>query len=298
MARVPGRARRFGRGLLTLVVLLLAAVGGWLFSLRDEFAGTDLRGYDGAVLALWGGIALVLLGIVIQVVRGWRQDLAGDRGDLETADLRIAMKDALRPLIGLISRMPDLRGELRVAQLTAVSDNAALALAKLLMSHVERARASVYALDPDGGALRVVAYGGRGERPGEFVRGGSASDPAIDRVRAGETLVVDDWRSDPPAGFSKTESDWRSFVAVPIVSGDGYAYGMLTVDSPRPRSFGDTEQYTVAVVADLLAVAFAIAYPAAERADRGDRTDRADRSPRRGRGAASARSGVGGAGTL
>lgn len=115
---------------------------------------------------------------------------------------------------------------------------------------------------PGGGdALRVLAYGGRGEKPGEFTKGGPASDAALDRVKAGESLIVKDWSKDPPPGFSKTQSDWRSFVAVPIIGGDGYAYGMITVDSPTAGSFLDTELHTVTVVAEILSIAFTLAYP-------------------------------------
>ena len=54
-------------------------------------------------------------------------------------------------------------------------------------------------------------------------------------------------------------------MSVPIVSNDGYAYGMLNVDSPREEMFQDTEQQIVSVVAEILAIGFALAFPKSER---------------------------------
>lgn len=247
--------------MLIVLPLLLAAVGGWLFAVRADFGGQAW--WPGVPPQTWltgGGIVIALLGIALVAVREYRQRAVTITADEELADLRIAMKDALQPLLRLVSQVAAGAADRRADRLLAVAENASLSLAKLLMAHVDRARAAVYAMEPDASALRVLAYGGRGEQPGDFVRSGSARDAAIDRVRLGRSLLVHDVASDPPPGYSGG-SDWRSFIAVPIVGGDGYAYGMVTVDSPTADSFQDTEVHTVTVVAEILAIAFALAYP-------------------------------------
>lgn len=260
------RRRELGRLLgLTAVPLLLAAVGGWLFAARNDFDG---RSWLGIPLVLWltvAAIAIVLTGIAIGLVRDYRTRTRVIDAEDARAELRVAMKDALQPLLRLVSRVAGGTPERRADRLLAVAESASLTLAKLLMAHVDRARAAVYAMEPDGRALRVLAYGGRGEQPGDFVQRGPEADQAIDRVRSGRTLVVHDRDVDAPPGTSPGSSEWKSFIAVPIVSGDGYAYGMVVVDSPAPHSFLDTETHTVTVVAEILAIAFALAYPSGRR---------------------------------
>ena len=153
----------------------------------------------------------------------------------------------------------------RPGHLKSLANAASWSLAKLLLEHVPKARASVYSFEMDGSNLLVFGYGGRGERPGDFVAGTPWADAAIDRVKNGKSLIVGDWDKDPPVGSTRKPLDWSSCVSVPIVSGDGYAYGMISVDAPATDSFFDSERHIVTVVAEVLAGAFAMAYPAAMR---------------------------------
>jgi putative methionine-R-sulfoxide reductase with GAF domain len=265
------RRRELGRLLgLSALPLVLAAVGGWLFAARNDFAGQTWIGVPAVVWLVVGAVVLVLGGIAIGLARDYRNRARVIDAEDARAELRVAMKDALQPLLRLVSRVAGGTPERRADRLLAVAESASLTLAKLLMAHVDRARAAVYAMEPDGRALRVLAYGGRGEQPGDFVQHGSEADQAIERVRSGRTLVVHDRRVDAPPGTSPSSSEWKSFIAVPIVSGDGYAYGMVVVDSPAPDSFLDTETHIVTVVAEILAIGFALAYPANRRRSGGD----------------------------
>lgn len=261
----PGFWKRFGKAGATLVTLLIVAGGGWLITLRKDWAAEDFHGVPGDQVALASGIALVALGAIFQVARGWRADVKTTLSDIEVADLRVAMKDALKPVLRLVSEMPDMPAGNRTAHLKIVAERAAAVTAKLLMAQVDRPRANVFALEADGSRMRCIAFMGRGEGPGTFLAGNPASDAAIARVKAGKPLIVNDREKDPPEGHTAIESDWRSFVSVPIVSGDGWAFGMLTVDSPEAKSFVDTDKHTATVVAEILAIAFALAYPQTSR---------------------------------
>jgi putative methionine-R-sulfoxide reductase with GAF domain len=256
--RVPRKTLSSTGVTVQIVTLATPVIVGWLIAFRKDPPGweTWFVGWSIGLIALW-------ICLQIAVKRDAKKNERANADDV--AELRVAMKDGLLPLIRLISRMPDMSMVERSGHLKTASESAVWALARLLMAHVDRARANIYLMEPDESALRLLAYGGRGEAPGEFIRGGDASDAALARVKAGEPLIVGDWREDPPPGFSKPASEWSSFVSVPIVGGDRYAYGMISVDSPTAHSFVDTDRHIVTVVAELLAIAFALAYPKDDR---------------------------------
>ncbi|MEJ3406072.1 GAF domain-containing protein [Rathayibacter sp. YIM 133350] len=264
-ARVPGGWNRFGLTVLRILVLGIVAAGGLVLEARKDARGDFVEGFSWAWFLTLLGWLLILLGIVVQVLWGWRVDLTEARNTGDIAKVRVAMKDALKPVLAKVSEMPDMTVENRAAHLKTVADAASWALATLLLRHVDRARAAVYGMDADGGALRVVGYGGRGEPPGEFLAGRPGADLALQRVKHGDVLVARNRREDPPPGWDRESAEWLSFVSVPLVSNDGYAYGMLNVDSPEQEQFQDTEVQIVSVVAEILAVAFALAFPKSER---------------------------------
>ncbi|MET0783695.1 GAF domain-containing protein [Leifsonia flava] len=263
--RTPGRWKRVGLTTLRIVVLAVVAAGGLVLEARQDAVGDFLDGFSWQWFYTVAGWALILLGIVSQVVWGWRVDLIEARNTTDVAQIRVTMKDALKPVLAKVSEMPDLDADGRAAHLAVVASDASWALATLLLRHVDRARVGVYGMSGDGSALRIVGYGGRGEKPGEFLAGRPGADLALQRVKDGSPLIVHDRRSDPPPGWDRESAEWRSFVSVPIVSNDGFAYGMLNVDSPSEEMFQDTEQQIVSVVAEILAIAFALAFPKSER---------------------------------
>jgi GAF domain-containing protein len=260
VAKKISKKRRFFKLLWHALPLVLALVGGWLISIRADFPGDEVRFFIiGALLASTG--------VVLQVVAGWRSDSRANVADSDVADLRVAMKDALVPLTNRISELPNLTPKARLARVQGIADYAALALATLLLSHLKGARANVYRLESDASAMRLLGTGGRGDKPGEFHRGSEASDSALERVKQGKRLIVKDMAVDPPPGSNRSHYEYTSFVSLPIMSaGDEvFAYGMVTVDSPEPDAFSDTDVHTIAVVAELMAIVLALAYPTKER---------------------------------
>ncbi|WP_157694615.1 MULTISPECIES: GAF domain-containing protein [unclassified Leifsonia] len=259
--RVPGSWKRFGLTVLRVFVLGVVVAGGFVFEARKDAGGDIWPGFAWAwFFALLGGV-LIIAGIAAQVLWGWRVDLTEARNTHDAANFQVAMKDALKPVLAKVSEMPDMPVGEREAHLKVVADAAAWALSTLLLRHVDSARTGVYGMSANGDALRVVGYGGRGERPGEFLAGRTAADLALQRVKNGEILIIDDRTVEGPPGWDRETAEWLSFVSIPIVSNDGYSFGMLNVDSPSARQFGDIEKQIVSVVAEILAIAFALTYP-------------------------------------
>ena len=249
------------RGLRRFGVLALPVAGGWLVAGNLKW-WPAMQSWS---LRVPAGIVLIVTAILLQVVVGMLED----RASSNTIAFRVAMKDALQPLVLAIAEMQHMTPTKRISQLSTVADNAAMSLATLWMPHIKSTRANIYRMEPDGKALRVIAYGGRGEKPGDFdyVKG-PASQAALERVNANRVLIVKNMKKDPPKGFDGRPTDYLSFISVPIVDVDGYAYGMINIDAPAPRSFKDADRHAISVVASLLAIAFASAYPKKERVPR------------------------------
>ena len=207
------------------------------------------------------GAVLIAAGILFQVWRAISDDMQVQLMDSDANDMFIAMKSSLFPLAQLLSEMPNQSETERREKIKEVAGKATEVLAYLLLKHVPRVRANVFILNPENTRLSAPwSSSVTGERPGTFYLGGASAENALTRVKAGTELVVDDVETDPPPGFSYDDPPYRSFVSIPMTA-SGYSYGMVTVDSPKPGVFTVTDVETVRVVAKLLAVGFAAAYP-------------------------------------
>ncbi|AWB88118.1 hypothetical protein C3E77_15185 (plasmid) [Mycetocola zhujimingii] len=207
----------------------------------------------------WAAAAVLLISLVIQIIRGVRANRLIATTDSEIADFRLAMKDSIAPMARLLAEMPQLTPTLKRQQAKRVADKATAAAAHILLKHIPKVRANVFVLN---GAATVLAHestGGAGDDPKDFDTSTQAGKIAIAWAKAGgPPLVVADTENERRPGISKT-SRYRSFVSVVIRSGP-YSYGMLTIDSPEPDAFteGSTEVETAKVLAELLAVGYAI----------------------------------------
>lgn len=248
------------RSLLRILILGLAAVSAFIWESRHDIPGDAFEGLSWAWVIGGAAVVCALGALILDVSWGWRLDVRDDREVDAIAELQTTIEDALLPLARSISAMPDMTPTKRLAELKPIAKHCAWALCALIMPDIDRPRAAVYSLATDGSSLSVVDFAGRGNPPGEFRAGFPASNAALERVTAGRSLTVRDWKKDPPEGLT-TEPEWRSFVSVPIVAADGYAYGMVVIDSPTPNSFGAPEEEMVRMFAQFLSIAFALAYP-------------------------------------
>ncbi|WP_194838738.1 hypothetical protein [Nocardia sp. XZ_19_369] len=200
------------------------------------------------------GIMQLIIVVFFQLAEKRRREVELD----EAGRLRVAMKDALQPLAGLIADMPGMNESERSAQLRCIAHQAVGAL-KLLLKDVDRLRAVVYAMAGDDGPMEVIGYCGRGDgRPPEpFVPGTPRGDLAIAMVRERETRFMRDIDQEAPENYGGSRKGYKTFIAAAIKNGE-YGYGMVTVDAPRAGDLVDTDMQIVMLVADLLAIAFAV----------------------------------------
>jgi hypothetical protein len=225
-----------------------------LLSLAGVFGGTpDLR----LVLA---GIFAFVVAAALGVLREWSQRWV-DRGQRSAAaNLRIAVKDALRPVAEQIAEMQSLTPGQRRTRLPQVAQQVAGSM-DLLLRDIDGLRTVVYELKDGGHRMEHIAYQGRGDKPGSFERhAGGRPDQAFEALEQNESRLVHDVRLEKLRGRRQHGIDqgYRTYIAVPIVVGAS-GYGMLTLDAPQENSFTDTDLYLCEFVAELLGIAFASA---------------------------------------
>lgn len=216
------------------------------------------------VLYIGGTIGLLTLG-AIQWVRAYRDAVAIATTDSEINDLRIAVKESIAPIAILLSEMPNLTEGAKRKHVQRVADKATSVTAHLLLLHIPQVRANVFVLNQAGTALQFESTGGAGDPPGSFELGQPDGDVALAWVKAaGEPLVVADVSKNQTPGSETRPGSrrYQSFVSVVIRSGP-YSYGMVTIDSPKADAFtvGSVEVEIAKVIAELLAVGYAGAYP-------------------------------------
>lgn len=199
---------------------------------------------------LIAGALSVLLGTGLHGIIEWRRFHIpiGER-----RILRIAMKDALQPVVECMSAIPYMTKPQRLGALRKVADRSVAAL-KLIFSEKNRLRAVVFELCD--GNLTCLAYVGRGRKPGGFEAGTLRGDRALEVVRNGGTLLVPNLDTEVPEQWEGSGKDYRGFISVAITNGE-QSYGLLTVDTPETNSLDDTDLQIVLLMADLLAIAFA-----------------------------------------
>nr|NYG08759.1 hypothetical protein [Nocardioides lianchengensis] len=228
--------------MLAVVGTLLVTVGQDLNS-RSDWAWVIV----GALVALLGGL--------IQVLREVGTRAAFDTAALEAQRLRIAMKDALQPMAELIADLPSKTPKERERALEAVAQQAVSALT-LLLKDVDRVRAVVYQLDSAG--MSKLAYHGRGNTPNPFVKTTERGRLACEMVEEGKSHFEPDISQASSDAYKGTGNGYETYISAAINSGST-GYGMVTVDAPNALDLVDTDMQIVCVVADLLAIAFAIA---------------------------------------
>lgn len=243
----------FTAGLLPGLAAVLSVVGQELQDRGDWFF-------------LLGAAAAILASALLQLLSGWAADQTAEVDRVEAEILRVTLKDALQPVAEMIAEMELLSQRRdRTAKLEAVANQAVGAL-KLIFPHIERARATVYRLT-DSGDMECLCYQGRGEgvRPQPFVRYTSRGEQALAVLAAGGELRIEDIDAVETASdgrvvspdYRGTRSGYKTFITCSITNGHR-RYGMVTLDAPEPGSLTDTDAQLVGLMADLLAIAFAI----------------------------------------
>lgn len=219
---------------------------------------------EGTAAWLWTlGAVFVLLAIAAADVIGdrYRATLREEDNNAAAAQL-VALRDALRPIAEAIADLHTLAPRLRRERANSIAQRSADALA-LIMRTVPGFRSVIYEQSPDGVELSVLARAGRSERePRGFRRGDDRGNAAFATIEQREPCFVRDVNDDVDiaaldGAYSGTRVGYSTFISAPIADGQK-TYGMVTVDAPNAGDLLRSDQHLVMLVADLLAITFAI----------------------------------------
>ena len=243
----------------TTVATVLGAVTGALVGLERQHPGRQVVWLVLSAVAV--ALATVLpAGELYRSVRERRR--AEDLAEAAESRLSVTLDDALEPIATRLARLAALAAAGPGADDDAVQARAALAteikLAVLTTAaHLVgggRVRASLYRLSGDG-LLEPDSYTGRGHPPTTVFTSGTASGRfALDLVAAGGSYFCHDVDLDAPAGWTRTASEYRTFLSVAVGAGLR-RYGMLSLDAPEVGDLVEQDADLTRVLAALLAAA-------------------------------------------
>lgn len=222
---------------------------------------------NGVAFGAWvaGGAVLVALLAAIEIIReSYRSYLREQDNDTAATEL-VAVRTALRPMVESIANMHTLPKATRRERALNLAQRGADALALVMKDGTPGFRSVVYRHDTAATVLTVSGWAGRpGRAPGEFSRGDPRGDAAFATVERRDAVFVRDVQDDHEVAglegaYSGTRTGYRTFIAAPVAD-TLRTYGMVTIDAPNPGDLLPSDQHLVMLVADLLAIAFALVH--------------------------------------
>ena len=242
------------------IVLLVTAVLGPALGTLFVTMGQALQD-GGDRLYVIGGVGFFVLTGGLQWARDFaRRTLA--KIDREQAEaVRVAFKAALQPVAEMIADLPTVSRADQSREIRAIAMQSTGGLL-LMMRHVPDVRITVYKVDETGEQMDCISHQGRPGPRDPFHRKDNGRGAAAFRLvqRGGDPRFVTD-NSDDDAmdqiDFHGTRNGYKTFITAAINNkNDGW--GMVSVDAPLPDTLFDTDKHIVSLVADLLAIAFAV----------------------------------------
>jgi hypothetical protein len=212
-------------------------------------------------LVLAGGVA-VAVPLYVKSRRELRQDAAARAAEAlaieSDAKLRLILGDVMTPIVEVVGRIHlatgeadrnSLRGQLKQLVVEAVAH----------LANGERTRATFFQLR--GGVMRPDAWFGRSDPPHTVFTNrpdDRRGQEALLLVHFHDYVMADDLDAEPlPRGIERRPgAGYRSFISVAVFS-DGQDLGMLTVDSPEPYAFDETDLNLARAMAQLLGAGLA-----------------------------------------
>lgn len=244
----PQPVRTYVTTAVTVAALVLAALASIL-------SGTT----HGSARAWWiaANLAGVATATVVQAIEQRRRERRRHAAEIVAVDMRVAMNDALDPIVRQLGRIALAerrhRDEVREQTVPMVLYSAALLIGP------DRVRACWFRLA--GGTpreLRPVLHEGRAGAPHTvFVERTPAGDSVFELLANNTHRFCYDVQQNPPPGWDPVHPhDYRTFLAVPVVAAST-AYGLLTVDSLEPGDLTEGDVPLLRLLAGLLADALA-----------------------------------------
>ncbi len=184
---------------------------------------------------------------------------AEEREDDARVETRVAMNDALDPVLRLLGQLalethPRRRDELRAQAAPLVLATAAEFLGP------PRSRACWFRLEqgPPVALVPTESVGRAGSPTTTFAAGTTSGDAAIGMVLNDQDRLCTDITTQAPPGWDASKQrDYRTFISVSVIAGDT-AYGMLTLDAIEPDALNVEDMGLLRLMAGMLAVALSV----------------------------------------
>lgn len=245
-----------GRWQWLVPVTVAAAVGAWVIgSLAYREQG------------FWR-IAMIIAGALLTGATAglplWQHHRASEAragavaaADQARAAMRVALEDALDPMVHVIGRLTELHGHDKAqarGEAIQVALNTIAALAD-----ATRVRVCFYALDrgpPQ--VLRPDGFSGRAGAPTDpMVEGTRAGDSALRLLADRKWVFVADAEHEPVPPWWSREYGSLTLLAGPVATADS-VFGLLTLDAEGAGDLAQVDPVLVRLMAALLATALAV----------------------------------------
>jgi hypothetical protein len=245
-----------GRGVRFYVTTGITAVAVALAGLSGILAGTT----HGNSRVGWIVVNLlsVATAAVVQSIEQRRRERERQAAEIVAVDMRVAMNDALDPIVRQLGRIATAsrreRDELREQTIPMVLYSASLLIGP------ERVRACWFRLHNWRRPRRLSPELSEGRADAlrtEFVEGTPSGNSVFELLTHNMHRFCRDVLTSPPAGWDPTHPhEYRTFISVPVVAGN-QAFGLLTVDSLLPGDLTEGDVPLLRLLAGLLADALA-----------------------------------------
>jgi hypothetical protein len=245
-----------GRGVRFYVTTGITAVAVALAALSGILAGTS----HGNSRIGWIVVNLVSVAsaTVVQSIEQRRRERERQAAEIVAVDMRVAMNDALDPIVRQLGRIGTAgrreRDELRQQTIPMVLYSASLLIGP------DRVRACWFRLHNWRGPRRLrpeLSEGRADALRTEFVEGTPSGDSVFELLTHNTHRFCEDVLASPPPGWDpKHPHEYRTFISVPVVAGNT-AFGLLTVDSLLPGDLTEGDVPLLRLLAGLLADAMA-----------------------------------------
>jgi len=225
-------------------------------------AANKTSGKTAATLFIVQCVATLLAFLIPQVrqIRAERREATAAEREIDArAQTRLAMNDALEPVVTLLGNLALEPSKPTRAQMKEKAITLLLTTAADLIGP-ERSRACWFRLEegPPKTLLPVEHAGRAGSANTTFVEGTPAGDAAIGMVLEDGDRLCEDIEEDPPPGWDATRKrDYRTFISVSVIAGNT-AYGMLTLDALQPGELKVEDKGLLRLMAGVLAAALSV----------------------------------------
>ncbi len=235
------------------------------FAILAPLAAEGARRSSGTSATAYIAASIVATGLAFaipqarQIVASRSEATAEEREVEARVETRVAINDALDPILRLLGNLALERDEILRNQMRAQAIPLVLKTAAEFIGP-ERSRACWFRLDPGPPTSLVPTdFAGRAGSPTTtFEEGTTSGDAAIEMVLSDQDRLCEDIVVDPPPGWDSTkERDYRTFISVSVIAGDT-AYGMLTLDALEPGDLSVEDKGLLRLMGGILAVALSV----------------------------------------